>query len=472
MFAASLLAKGGGLIVTILVARYLGASSLGIYAVVLAVALLLEVMSPLGHQEVIIRAIARDRSQMFVHWVNASASTLLVSVLFGVGLIVYLQMTSPRADTEVAVYVAAAGLPVAGLNLVAQAVLQGVERMQYQTMAAFIGRTLGLLLLWVLLQSGAGIWSAFMGRAVFQIVSLLILSRAILQYAERNKLQRVWRPNLSACLLTLSASRPFAMQRFMTEGLLRVNIIILPLLVTLAAVGQFNAANQITQTTSTIIPIMMLTLLPVFARSFGKNREQSALMADKVLKFLLVLIFPFAFVVAIAADKIILLLYGPGYEASVPVLQLVIWSQVFFAADSVMKQKMIASNNEHAMVWRSMLGLLANVALTFALGKTFGLLGIAGAVVLASAFLLTLDATFVERHVAATNISQSVVKPFFCALLAGVVAFALIDQGLPVLLPATAAAYLIFLLLFRIFTADERLLIKELFRRLLARFAG
>lgn len=80
MFAASILAKGGGLIVTILVARYLGASSLGVYAVVLAVALLLEVMSPLGHQEVIIRAIARDRSQMLVHWVNASASTLLASV--------------------------------------------------------------------------------------------------------------------------------------------------------------------------------------------------------------------------------------------------------------------------------------------------------------------------------------------------------------------------------------------------------
>lgn len=472
MFAASILAKAGGLIVTILVARYLGAESLGVYAVVLAVALLLEVMSPLGHQEVIIRAIARDRSHMFAHWVNASASTLLVAILFGVGLVVYLQMTNPRADAEIAVYIAAAGLPIAGLNLVAQAVLQGVERMQYQTMAAFVGRALGLVILWVLLESGAGIWSAFLGRAIFQIVSLLILSRYILQYADQNNVQRIWRPDFSSCRTSFSASKPFAMQRFLTEGLLRVNIIILPLLVTLDAVGQFNAANQITQTTSTIIPIMMLTLLPVFARSFIKSPEKSALIADKVLKFLLVLIFPFAIIVTIAADKIILLLYGSGYEAAVPVLQLVVWSQVFFAADSVMKQKMIASNNERAMVWRSTLGLLANVALTIALGKVFGLFGIAGAVVLASAFLLTLDAMFVERHIAITNVSQAVVKPFACALLAGVVAVLLIDQGLLVLLPATAVAYLIFLLLFRTFTEDELLVMKQLFHRLLGRFAG
>ena len=129
----------------------------------------------MGHQEVIVRAIARDRSQMLVHWVNASATTLLASVLFGAGLVLYIHATSPRTDAELAVYVVAASLPFAGLKFVAQAVLQGVERMQYQTMATFVGQAAGLLILWVLLQSGAGVWSAFLGRAVFHIISLLIL---------------------------------------------------------------------------------------------------------------------------------------------------------------------------------------------------------------------------------------------------------------------------------------------------------
>lgn len=472
MFAASLLAKGGGLIVTIMVARYLGASSLGIYAVVLAVGLLLEVMSPLGHQEVIIRAIARDRSQMLVHWVNASATTLLVSLILGAGLVLYLHATSPRADAEIAVYAVAATLPFAGLKFVAQAVLQGVERMQYQTMATFVGQASGLLLLWVLLQSGAGVWSAFLSRAVFHFVSLLILGWYILRCADESKVQRVWRPDFSQCRSMVFAATPFALQRFLTEGLPRLNIIILPLLLTLEAVGQFNTAFQVTQATSTIIPIMMLTLLPVFARTYSKNREKSALMAHKVLKILLVLIFPFAFVITVAAEKIILLLFGSGYEASVPVLQIVIWSQVFFAADSVMKQKMIASDNERVMVWYSTLGLIANLALTILLGKVWGILGVAVAVVLASAFLLTLNAGYVEKHIGKVNLLQAVGKPFVCALLAGVVAVTLVDQGLVIMLPITAVAYVAFLLLIRTFSAEELLLFKQLFQRLRARFIG
>jgi O-antigen/teichoic acid export membrane protein len=472
MFAASLLAKGGGLIITILVARYLGAESLGVFAVVMAVALLLGVLSPLGHQEVIIRVIARDRSQMLVHWINASASTLLASLLFGAGLVVYAHVISPRADAELAVYFVAAGLPFAGLNFVAQAVLQGVERMQYQTMATFVGRALGLLLLWGLLHSGAGVWAAFLSHAVFHTVSLLILSRTILQHADQNSVQRVWLPNLSQCRSTLFAALPFALQRFLTEGLQRLNIIILPLLITLEAVGQFNAATQITQATSTIIPIMMLTLLPVFARSYSNNREKSALMAHKVLKILLVLMFPFAFVITVAADKIILLLFGPGYEAAVPVLQIVIWSQVFLAADSVMKQKMIASDNERVMVWYSALGLIVNVTLIIALGKMWGVLGVAGAVVLSGAFLLTLNARYVGRHIGKVDLAQAAGKPFVCALLAGAVAIALVDQGLVIMLPTTAVAYVVLLLLFKTFHADELLLFKQLFQRLLTRVTG
>ena len=471
MFAASLVAKGGGLVATILVARYLGASSLGVFAVVMAVALLLEILSPLGQQEVIIRAIARDRSQVLVHWINASASTVLTAVLFGVGLVVYLHAAAPRADAELAMYIVAATLPIAGLNFLAQAVLQGVERMQYQTMATSIGFTLGLLSLWILLESGAGVWSAFLGRTIYHTVSLLILSRTILRYAKETGVQRVWRPNSSQCRSTLVVAVPFALQRLLTEGLQRLNIIILPLLVTLEAVGQFNAALQITQATSTIIPMMMMTLLPVFARSYSNDPEKSAIMAHKVLKILLVLIFPFALVITVAAERIIPLLFGPGYEGSVLALQLVVWSQVFLAVDSVMKQKMIASGNERAMVWRSTLGLLASVALTIALGMVLGMPGVAAAVVFASAFLVIMDARFVRKRVGTINISRAAGKPLVGVLLAGVVAVAFADQGLWISLPAAAGAYTVFIFLFRTFSADELLLFKQLFQRLLGRFA-
>jgi len=57
-------------------------------------------------------------------------------------------------------------------------------------------------------------------------------------------------------------------------------------------------------------------------------------------------------------------------------------------------------------------------------------------------------------------------------LLAGVVAVLLVDQGLAVMLPVTAGAYLVFLFLFRTFSDDELLLFKQIFQRLRMRFNG
>ena len=472
LFAAAALAKGGGLIVTILVARYLGASSLGVYAVVLALALLLEALAPLGQQEVVVRAIARDRSLIFTHWVNASGATLLFAFGFSIALVFVAQVTNLGPGAEIAIYVAAIGLPVAGLEFIARSVLQGFERMEFQTLGAFAGTVFGLLVLWILLESGAGIWAAFLGRAVLQLTSLAILSYAILQQTKRNNLPRDWHPRIAMCRATISTSIPFAIQRFLTDGLMRINMIILPILVTLDAVGLFNAAYQITQTIATIIPIVMMGVLPIFSRSFKMNREKSGILADQTLKFLLILVFPFVFIVTIVANEIIHLLFGAGYEASAPVLQIVIWSQVFVAADSVMKHSMIASENERAMVSRSALGVIANIALTITLGKIYGLFGIAAAIVIASVLLLALDAHFVAKHVFRTNWPQAVGKPFFCTLLAGIVAFSLMGQGLIMLLPITVVTYVASLLLFKALTMEELLVFQQLFRRLLFRVTG
>jgi O-antigen/teichoic acid export membrane protein len=427
-------------------------------------------MAPLGQQEVIIRAIARNKTLFFNHWINTSASTFLFSVGFGIILFLFMQIKNFGTDATLAVYVVACGLPFAGLNLVAQAVLQGVERMEYQTIAAFIGRFVGLAVLLILLIMGAGVWSAFIGRAIFQVTSLIILSFAICRYTEHNNLPKEWRLSFAVCQATLLASMPFALQKFLTEGLLRLNIVILPMIVTLEAVGLFNAANQITQTSSTIIPIVMLALLPAFSRSFKEDDANSSLLADQTLKFMLILIFPFALIVTVGANKIILLLYGSGYEAAVPVLQLVIWSQVLVAADSVMKQNMIASDNERAMVWRSAVGIIINIALTVMLGKTLGLLGVAAAIVLSRAILLILDIEFVTRRIYRTNFSRGALKPFICAVLAGIVAFALIDHELLIVLPVTASAYMAFLFLFKTFSKEELSIIRQLFRRMLAPF--
>ena len=470
MFASALLAKGGGIIVAIFVARYLNASSLGIYAVVLSVTILLEVLTPLGLQEVIIRSIARDRFLMLGQMVNASIITTLSAFGFSAILLTFIIIYPFSSEFSVTLMVAAAGLPIAGLNLVAQSVLQGAERMEYQPAAAFIGRLLGLFVTWLLLDMGSGVWSAFVGRAIFQATSLFILTIVIIRYIRQENLTKNWRPSFSSNRKSIASSIPFLLQRFLNEGLLRLHVIFLPMLMAFEAVGHFNAANQITQASSTIIPIVMLTVLPIFSRSFKSNPSEMKLLTDQTLKFLLIIIFLFAFIVTVTARKIIVILYGPGFESAAPVLQIIIWSQIFVAADSVMIQNMIASDNERAMVYRSAAGVFVNVTLTVLFGSIFGILGIAVSVVLARGILFALNVHFVRKNIYKTNLMQTAARPFLCAMLAGLFAFILTDYHLFLILPIAICLYVFLLFVFRVLTENEVAAIKDLSRHIAAKY--
>lgn len=472
MLASTALAKCGGLIVTIMVARYLSASSLGIYAVVLSLTLLLEVVSTFGLRFVVIRSISRDNLTVFNYWKNASANTIGTALTMGAVLLAVLFFFSFTDELALALFVSAIGLPAAGLNLIAQSVLQGVEKMEYQPVAALVGRLAGLLVLTILLHYGAGVWSAFLGRMVFQCTSLGILSTAILHYVRRKGISISWIPQIDICRKIYAEAIPFGLQAIVNEGLVRLHIVILPLLIAFESVGYFNAANQITQTLTTFLPVLMLTVLPLFSRTFDNNNgaEKSAL-SEHTLKFILVLVFPFVIVVSLLAQEVLAILFGVNFKAAAPVLQILILSQIFIASDSVMTQNMIASDNERPMLVRSAIGGLVSIALTFVLGKYYGVIGVAVAVVLARSFLFTLNAQYVSRHICNIKIVKALIKPLICISIPTIPVFILF-KGKALAVIAIIGIYILLLPVFKLITLDELSIIKKIIFRLFQNLCG
>lgn len=462
LFGAAVLTKGAGLIVAVLVARYLGPASLGVYAVVMGLALLFEEVAPLGQRYVVIRELARDRSQLFIYWLNASLVTIVSSLVLGILLVLFVRIADYDPEVLSSAYVVSLYLPLAGLRLISEAVLQGLERMEYQAVSAFVGRVLALLVLWILLQSGVGVVAVFIGLGLYQLVAWLVLAWAILRLGGGlGAIQRL-RPDFGLCRITLRASFPFAIQNVSTRALQRVSVVILPMLVTMKAVGMFDAGDRVRQTSAMIIPLVTMAILPTLSRTFVTDREQSVALLEKALKLLLIVILPFVFFVAIAADQIIPLLYGAGYDAAVPVLRIVVWSQVFFVADAVLNQIMVASNNEGPMVRRTVLSLVASVVLTLVLAPRYGAPGVAWAAVLTRMLNLGLDVQFVTRHVLRINLAKAVGKPFLCAALSGGVALALHSQALYVLLILFAASYVALVVVLGVISAEEWLVLRQL----------
>jgi O-antigen/teichoic acid export membrane protein len=255
---------------------------------------------------------------------------------------------------------------------------------------------------------------------------------------------------------------PFAAQRVLGEASVRGSVLVLPFLISMQSVGFFDAADRVRQTITTMIPIVMLSIMPAFSRTFRENRAQGATLATYSMKFLLIAVLPAAFLVAAAAPGIINLLYGSRYAPSVPVLQIVIWAQVFLSADMILKQAMIASDHEMSMLRRSAAGLFVQVLLTVTLVHFFGIEGVAIAIVAASAFIVGLDIHFVSRHIAGLDFLGAVAKPLLCAAGAGAIALILGGHNLLLIAAATGVTYLCTLFLLRTFSAEELMLMRRI----------
>jgi len=458
----AILTKGGGLIVAVLVARYLGPAALGTYAAVMGLSLLLENIAPLGQPFLIIRQLARDRTNLLRSWLNTSLVTLLFSLVLGLALVVIIRQVVDNGEYRTSAYYVALYLPISGLYAIAQAAVQGLERMENLTISALIGRTAGLLVLWLLLRSGMGVAAAFIGYGVFQLVAMLILVWGILKQAGQTEAIRGVRPDLLQCWTSLRLSVPFAIQNLLRSALLQISVLVLPFLVAMKTVGMFDAADRVPQTSVMIIPIITSAILPTLARTTITERKKAAALSETAFKMLQIVILPFVFFVAVAADQIIPLLYGSGYEAAVPVLRILTWAQIFFVADAVLIQIMMASDHEAPMVRRTALSLGVNVVLLLLLAPRYGAIAAAWAVVATRALNWALDAHFVIKYITPINMIGIVRKPLLCAALSGGVGLIAHGYGLWISLLLFIITYFILLWITRVFNANELLLGRQI----------
>ena len=462
LFVLAAMAKGSGLIVAIIVARHLGVEALGFYAVLIAITMILELVAPMGQQDVLIRSVAREQSTMLRLWVESTVIAVVVASLCGLALAVGGRIAGVAPDVQLAVDVVALSLPFGSSNFVAQSVLQGLERLKFLTIATFLARIAMLVVLVVLLLFDVGVVAAFIGRMTFHVLTLAMLVMVIVGRARFIGAPRDWNLTPRHLGARMAAALPFAGQRVLNEASVRGSVLVLPFLMSMQSVGIFDAADRIRQTIATMVPIVTLAIMPAFSRTFRDNRAKGAVLATYSMKFLLIGILPVAFLVAASAPAIIRLLYGSGYEASAPVLQTVIWAQVFLAVDMILKQAMIASDNELSMLRRSATGLLVQIALTVTLVPVFGVQGVAIAIVCTSALVVSLNAHFVRRHVVTLDVARAVFKPLLCAVGAGTVALALRGSNLLLIAAAAAVTYLVALFVLRTFSADELMLMRRI----------
>jgi len=418
LFLVGAFAKGAGLVIAVLVARFLGADAMGLFAALFSISVLIETFISLGMSDSLVRDVASHPGEAPGMYRGALKLVAWVSVIPVIGLAVAAYAIDEHASARASLVILAVGTPISGACVVAQAVLQGIERVLLLTWVSFLARIASLGLLFIAFYAGAGIEAAFASRVLFHLLCLAVFSFVLLKQGEAAQ------PAHSTYRL-LTRAVPFAINKGIRELSTRLSSLVLPGAVGLTGAGIFDSANRIRSTVSMTMSVSIVGLMPAFARNAkGAERDSSAALIGYSVKYMCLGMAVIATVVCVLSDWIIRILFGSEFAAAALPLQLLTWTQVLNGIDAVVQQAMLARAAVGPAIRNSAIGVATQFVLLVVLSKVWGLQGAALAVLISSLAMMAIDLRYLLRNIVAIPAWHFAIAPMLVSLAVASLLFA------------------------------------------------
>ncbi len=455
--AAQIARIGFNAVLSILVARQLGAEALGKFAILTAYWMVFQVVATAGVPRFMIRAIARDPADYRPQFQQTLVNQGLAAVAAGLAMAAVASLLNHPVDTTAALYVAALALLPAAVVSACETVFQGLEQMTRITVAQVTATAVQLVLSVALLDAGYGIvglaWALFAGQLCTALIQVI--------GARRLALWQGFTVQARAVLQLFPASFDFYLTSLAVVVFSKLDVLVVSQLVGEEATGLYNAAFLLIQVVNFVSVSYSSAAYPVLSSLFVRDPGHYARLLRKSLAYGTAATTLAAIWLAIGAYPIIQAVYGLAeYGQAATLLRYCSPFVVIFLWNALLAAGLMAGNQQRSSVVVAGVKLVAGVAYYLTLTARFGLAGAAVATVLAGLTGTALNHYYLSRRLAVHHLTGAMLRPL--AVGAVVAAAALWVDALPwpVLLAATSAAYLALLAAFGLIDKDDWRLVR------------
>jgi O-antigen/teichoic acid export membrane protein len=357
------------------VARQLGENGLGAFVFAVAFLGLVMVAVDLGLDRYLLRAIARERSAADSMFFNVIALKLALALpLFALGLL-GLRLVGYGTEVQATVLALAPGVFADSVARTQASLFAAHERGGPPSLADAIQRICSAALGIAALLAGYGVVAVAATYSAGSIIGIAIgfvLLHRTIGIPSRAVGRHRWR-------LLAASSIPFAAQDTFTVLLARMDILLLSLIATQAAVGRYGAAYRLFESTFFIT----YALTGAFAAMYtylGANSDPPLLSVfQRSVKASLVLLMPIAVVFAVLADPICRLIYGATFVSAAAPLRILAPGVVLMGIVILTTSLMVSRENPKRMVPVTAAMAAINIVLNLILIPPYGDSGAAAA---------------------------------------------------------------------------------------------
>jgi len=448
---------------TIYIARYLGAEGFGILSFAIAIVGIFTILTDLGISTLTVRDVARDRSLGPKYLGNGLVIKVILAVVsFGL-IALAVNLLNYPSETITVVYFIALSTIFGSIASFIFSIFQAHEKMEFQG--------LGQILNAVLMFSGVFIAIAMsldvIGFSiVYFVASLITLIYALIIY--------IWKFSLPPIEIDttfwgkfLKNAIPFGLAGIFVTVYYWIDSVMLSVMVGNEVVGWYNASYKFIYLFLSFHSLFIISIFPVLSSFYKTSKESLKFAFERSFKYMLIISIPIAVFVTIVADKIILLIYGPGYIPSIIALQILIWTVIFMFINGLAGNFLGSIDQQIVVTKITGVGAIINIILNILLIPKFSYIGSSFATVFTELMILPLLVYVVHKY-RYTNIGP-LVKDLPKILVSGLVMSIFLIYfhylNLFLLIVASAIIYLVVLFITRTLDEEDIVLIRNIIQK-------
>jgi len=290
---------------------------------------------------------------------------------------------------------------------VVEAAVNGLERMEWIAYIRLPTSIIRIVLAILFLANGYSIGVLFV---LFAIQSLVVIAflLIVLHNSIPNFRLRVSR-GVMRHLVVLAV--PLILIVFTGEAFKQVDRILLSNWWDSEIVGIYATAAIPTEVTRMVILALLAALFPPLSRAYLSSIERFTEISERLMKMILIFVFPVMIVIISLAEWITVILFGERYLDSVAPMRILAISLIFTALSQLFFRMLLASKHEKLALNTAILRSIVNLTLNILLIPKYGVLGAGISATITELTGYLQNWRHISRSVIPLNSREALVRP-------------------------------------------------------------
>ena len=460
LFSAEALSKLIALGVQILGARYLGDAGFGIFGFAfIATGVVINFIDN-GLKVFLTRAISRKPALKHVYLHNIFALKLVLTFLSVLLFLVAATLMSLDRETFTVVAIIGFSLVVNGYAEMYLGVFRALEKMVLVSKLMVFQRILFFAFGFYVLVSGYHV-VAFSNAFLISSVISLFLARWQLKDSESS-----WGKNLDLSLIRtiLKDSLPICGIVLFSYIYFCIDSILLFLMIGKSETGWYYAAFKLIESLALLLASIRGALFPILSRTHSQNEEQFNTLWTQASRYLLLIGLPISAGAAVLAPQLINLLYGPMYEATGPVLQMMALPFFLLILNEFVSHLLMSADKTRSVLRVVIFAAVFNLVFNLWVIPRWGILGAAIVAGLTEIFLFCLFFPQIHKNIGGIRFLSFLWRPGIATIGMSITIVNVSWSLIPSIILG-GATYLLLLVLLRTFNEFDLLVLRGVFNR-------